>query len=167
MNDTASVNAWDETGQSYPSPNREEFQWIRKRFGNSKISLSRWFTCIETHNPPKPIPLTLGRMPVMSVEVNESFIEPLPEAPYPNPRLPDPYHHLRCPPMEVPTDTDKITILEALKLLANVRAVVYLPSWTVIELEYRDSRLYEPMSLPGIVAGRTSLYHYAEILSYR
>ncbi|KAI2731885.1 hypothetical protein CBS147332_1024 [Penicillium roqueforti] len=161
MNDTAPFTLWDDTDRKYRLPTKEEFQWISKKFGDGKISLSGWFICIATDNPPKPVPLTLGCMPVMFVGVNQSFLEPLPKAPYPNPRLPDPCPDLRWPPMGFPTDADNITVLEALEPLAHVRAVMYLPSWIIIELEYGDSRVYELKSLPGIVAGRTALYHHA------
>ncbi|CAI7665686.1 unnamed protein product [Penicillium discolor] len=72
------------------------------------------------------------------------------------------------PPNPVPLTVgyvDNVT-LKALKPLANVRAVVYLPLWTVVELEYGDNRVYERMSLPRIVAGRTTMYHHAEAPFY-
>jgi hypothetical protein len=36
-----------------------------------------------------------------------------------------------------------------------------------VELEYGDGRAYEPRSLPGTVAGRTTLYHHAETPFYK
>ncbi|KAJ5962080.1 hypothetical protein N7501_007021 [Penicillium viridicatum] len=35
-----------------------------------------------------------------------------------------------------------------------------LPSWIVVELVYGDNRVYERRSLPGTVAGRTTMYHH-------
>ncbi|KAJ5941063.1 hypothetical protein N7516_001231 [Penicillium verrucosum] len=162
MNDNAPFTLWDETNRRYRAPMRNEFEWIHQKFGNGKFLKSGWFICIETDNPPKPVPLTLGCMPVIFVRTGETFFEPLPEAPYPNPRLPDPCPYLRWPLMEFPTDADSVAFLEALEPLANVRAVVHLPSWTVVELECGDGRVYEPHSLPGVIAGRTALYHHSQ-----
>jgi hypothetical protein len=64
--------------------------------------------------------------------------------------------------MAFPTKEQNIRLLTALEPFASIRAVLYLPSWTVVELRYGDGRVYEPESLPGIVAGRTTLYHHAE-----
>lgn len=143
--------------------------------------MAGWYLCIETNNPPNPVPLTVGCQPAIFVRINETVLEPLPKAPYPNPltvlepcpkapylnpRLPDPCPHLRLPRMEFPTDADNVTVLEALKPLANVRAVMYLPFWTVVELVYGDNRVYERRSLPGTVAGRTTMYHHEEAPFY-
>ncbi|KAJ5184433.1 hypothetical protein N7491_007702 [Penicillium cf. griseofulvum] len=68
--------------------------------------------------------------------------------------------------MEFPTDADSVAFLKALEPLANVRAVVYLPSWAVLELECGDGRVYEPQSLPGVIAGRTTLYHHSQPRCY-
>src|SRR6202021_4343178 len=58
-------------------------------------------------------------------------------------------------------------ILTALKPIANVRAITYMPHWTIVELEYGDGRHYEPKSLPGTVGGHTALYHHAEAPFYK
>ncbi|CAG7942209.1 unnamed protein product [Penicillium nalgiovense] len=162
MNDNAPFTLWDRMNRQYRAPTRDEFEWIHKKFGNGKFLQSGWYICIETDNPPKPVPLTLGCMPVMFVRTGETFFEPFPEAPYPNPRLPDPCPDLNWPPMEFPSDADNVAFLKALEPLANVRAVMYLPSWTVVELEYGDGRVYEPQSLPGVIGGRTVLYHHLQ-----
>ncbi|KAJ5521871.1 hypothetical protein N7527_005986 [Penicillium freii] len=128
--------------------------------------MAGWYLCIETNNPPNPVPLTVGCQPAIFVRINETVLEPMPKAPYSNPRLPDPCPHLRLPRLEFPTEADNITVLEALKPLANVRAVVYLPSWIVVELVYGDNRVYERRSLPGTVAGRATMYHHEEAPFY-
>ncbi|KAJ5543359.1 hypothetical protein N7461_009362 [Penicillium sp. DV-2018c] len=46
--------------------------------------------------------------------------------------------------------------------LARVKAAIFLPSWTIFELEFGDGRSYEKRSLPGVVAGRTALYHHGD-----
>ncbi|KAJ5419875.1 uncharacterized protein N7487_003425 [Penicillium crustosum] len=54
----------------------------------------------------------------------------------------------------------RIAVLTAIAPLARVRAAIFLPAWTIFELEFGDGRSYEKQSLPGVVAGRTALYHH-------
>jgi hypothetical protein len=69
--------------------------------------------------------------------------------------------------MTFPTKEQNIALLMALQPIANVREIIYMPHWTIIELEHGDGRNYEPKSLPGTVAGRTTLYHHAEARFYK
>lgn len=163
---TAPFNLWDDLNRKYRLPTKEEYQWIDTKFEYRSITISGWYICIETNNPPNPVPLTIGYKPAIYIRINETFPEPLPKAPYSNPQIPDPCPHMHLRRMEFPTDADNIALLKALKPLANVRAVVYLPLWTVVELEYGDNRVYERISLPGTVAGRTTMYHHAEAPFY-
>ncbi|KAJ5375059.1 hypothetical protein N7517_007065 [Penicillium concentricum] len=163
--DTAPFSLWDKIERKYRPPTKGEFRWIRNKFGDGTISCYGWFICIKINNPTNQVPLTLGCMPVMFV--HETLHEPFPEALYPNPRLPDPCPHLRWPRIEFSTDAESTTLLKALEPLANIRPVMYLPSLTIIELEYGDSRVYGPRSLPGIVAGRTTIYHHSESPVYK
>lgn len=64
--------------------------------------------------------------------------------------------------MTFPTPAQNAEILAALAPLAAVRKVIYMPHWSIAELEVGDGRVYKPGSLPGIVGGRTMLYHHAE-----
>ena len=189
MNDTAPFTLWDDLNRKYRLPTEEEYQWASNKFGYRSLMMSGWLICIETNNPPNPVPLTVGCMPAIFIGINETFHEPSPNAPYGNPRVPDPCPHLRLPHpspngpysnprvpdpcphlhlprMEFPTDADNVAVLKALEPLANIRAVVYLPWWTVVELVYGDNRVYGPRSLPGTVAGRTTIYHHEEAPFY-
>ncbi|KAJ5186924.1 hypothetical protein N7449_009918 [Penicillium cf. viridicatum] len=74
MNDKAPFTLWDEINRQYRAPMRNEFEWIHQKFGNGKFLQSGWFICIETDNPPKPVPLTLGCMPVNFVRTGETFL---------------------------------------------------------------------------------------------
>ncbi|KAJ5937095.1 hypothetical protein N7466_003545 [Penicillium verhagenii] len=117
--------------------------------------------CIETSSPPQPVPLTIGCMPVYFVGTGESHFETLPRTPHPNHRMLDPYPaHFRWPERQFPSKEQRIAMLVALAPLADVRAIIYLPNWTIVELAHGDGRKYDPMLLPGVVAGRTTLYHH-------
>ncbi|KAL5350772.1 hypothetical protein ACLOAV_004341 [Pseudogymnoascus australis] len=64
--------------------------------------------------------------------------------------------------MTFPTPAQSVEILTALAPLAAVRKVIYMPHWSIAELEVGDGRVYKPESLPGRVGGRTMLYHHSE-----
>ncbi|KAK9848639.1 hypothetical protein MYU51_015661 [Penicillium brevicompactum] len=61
--------------------------------------------------------------------------------------------------MTHPTKNQIVAVLTAIAPLANVRSAIFLPFWTIFELE-TDGRSYERLSLPGVVAGRTALHHH-------
>ncbi|PKX90721.1 uncharacterized protein P174DRAFT_376226 [Aspergillus novofumigatus IBT 16806] len=146
INDTAPFTLWDAENRKFRTPDRNEMQWIHKKFGDGNLGQSGWFMWIETANPPQPIPLTLACMPVIFVGIGACPTEAIPETPYPNPRIQDPCPTLIWPKMAFPTKQQNITLLRALEPFVC----------------YGDGRTYEPRSLPGIVAGRTTLYHHAD-----
>ncbi|KAJ5081372.1 hypothetical protein NUU61_009636 [Penicillium alfredii] len=167
MNDIAPFTLWNGQTRKFRSPTHVELSWIRGNFGDGKIGWTGWFIWIETANPPLPVPLTIGCMPVYFVGTGETHFEALPRAPYANPRVPDPCPTIRLPEMQFPTKEQNIMVLTALQPLADVRAILYLPNWTIVELRHGDGRVYKPKSLPGVVAGRTTLYHHEEEPFYK
>jgi hypothetical protein len=167
INDKAPFNLWDTKNRKYRSPKGKELEWLRDNFGDCQFGSSGWYLWIETANPPQPVPLTVGCMPVMFIGIGEEHWEPIPRSPYPNPRVPDPCPALQWPIMTFPTKEQNTALLIALQSMANVREIIYMPHWTIVELEYGDGRIYEPKSLPGTVAGRTTLYHHAEARFYK
>jgi hypothetical protein len=166
MNDKAPFNLWDAQKRQYRSLTRNELQWIHHNFGGGEIGTSGWYMCIETANPPQPVPLTVGCMPVKFTGIGELEWEPIPRSSYPNPRVPDPCPAIHWPVMAFPTLEQNVALLTALQPIVNVRAIFYLPHWTIVELEYGDGRVYEPNSLPGTVGRRTTLYHHAKAPFY-
>lgn len=163
INDSAPFTLWDEVNRKFHHPTREQSAWIRRRFGDGTLSHNGWLMRIETASPPKPVPFTLGAMPVLFVPPGGPFEEPIPSAPYPNPRLPNPCPWIRWPQMVNPTKSQRTAVLEAISQLANVRAAIFLPFWTIFELETGDGRSYPELSLPGTVGGRAALYHHQKI----
>lgn len=163
VNDTAPFTLWDGQARRFRMPSKEELPWVRAKFGSTSMYFNGWLICIETASPPQPIPLTLGTVPVICVRPGEMYEEPLPLSGYSNPRVPDPCSTLRWPDKTHPTKSQKVAVLRAVAPLAHVRAALFLPHWTIFELETRDGRSYERFSLPGVVAGRTALYHHEDI----
>lgn len=61
-----------------------------------------------------------------------------------------------------PSQTQIEEILKALSSIANVKAITWAGWCCYVELWTGDGRVYEPRSLPGRVAGRTTIYHHSE-----
>lgn len=100
-------------------------------------------------------------MPVIFVGVGERPEAQLPNAGhYANLRIKNPCRHISWPKLSNPKHAQRIAILTALESLANPKSIIFLPSMTVVDLAHNDSRIYNPKSLPGVVAGRTTLYHH-------
>ncbi len=122
---------------------------------------------IETESPPEPVTLTVGCMPVLFVPTKEPPEITYPNAAhYANPRVQDPCIEIRWPLLSNPRKHQKIAILTALGEIVNMKAINFLPSFTVVELQHDDQRIYEKNSLPGVVAGRTTLYHHSQTSFY-
>ncbi|KFY75255.1 hypothetical protein V498_09936, partial [Pseudogymnoascus sp. VKM F-4517 (FW-2822)] len=101
-------------------------------------------------------------MPVIFTNMGEKLWDLTPTSSYANPRVSNPCPEVQWEKMTSPTQDQNIAILTALEPIANVRAIIYMPHWTIVELEYGDGRIYQPESLPGIVGARTTLYHHEE-----
>ena len=163
MNDKAPFTLWDAENRQFRGPSREERTWIRSKFGEGDLLITGWLLYIETAHPPQPIPLTCGAMPVIFVRPGEMFHQPIPTSGSSNPRVPDPCPTVWWPRMTNPSKSQITEVLTAIAELANVTSVNFLPVWTVFELETGDDHNYELASLPGIVAGRTALYHHDDM----
>ena len=100
-------------------------------------------------------------MPVVFVGIDEGPKALIPNAShYANPRINDPCPHIDWPRLSNSNHAQRIGILTALENLANVESITFLPSLTVIDLTHDDNRIYDAKSLPGIVVGRSTLYHH-------
>lgn len=157
LNDNAPFTLWNAEERKFRRPNEEELSWIHEECSTEDWSLTGYLLCIETYRPPCPIPLTLGTLPVKFFRPGREFDPPFPDAPYSNSRVPDPCPNLRWQNMTHPTRSQIAAVLTALEPLADVRAATFLPIWTIFELETEGNRSYEKFSLPGVVAGRTSI----------
>lgn len=146
-----------------------ENDWCDEKFGGDSLSQPGCFTSIPTSSPPKPAPFTLGGMPLIlhppgeGILGMESCIRLTPRGNcYVNPRVANPCPDVTWEDMTFPTPAQNVEILTALAPLAAVRKVIYMPHWSVAELEVGDGRVYKPKSLPGRVGDRTMLYHHSE-----
>ncbi|KFY47121.1 hypothetical protein V494_00165 [Pseudogymnoascus sp. VKM F-4513 (FW-928)] len=167
VNDDAPFTLWDEVKRQYRFPKGTEKDWCTSKFGDGQMASYGWFMTIETDNPPKPVPLTVGCMPVIFTSTGEKLWRLTPTSGYANPRVPNPCPEVQWERMTFPTKDQNIAILTALEPIANVRAIIYMPIWTIVELEYGDGREYQLASLPGTVGARTTLYHHEEEPFYK
>lgn len=114
-------------------------------------------------SPPKPVPSTLGWMPVLFVGIGEVPENPRPSARhFANPSVQDPYSQISWPKISNPKKLQKRAALVCLAEIFNLITIYFLLSMMVVELALNDGRSYEPHSLLGIVAGWTTLYHHFE-----
>ncbi|KAJ5758226.1 uncharacterized protein N7511_006920 [Penicillium nucicola] len=147
-NDVAPFTLWDEKNRKFRHPSHEELPWIRQQFGEGEVHFSGWLMCIETARPPQPIPLTLGAMSVLFVRSGETVMDLIPRSGYSNPRVHDPCPNVRWLRMTNPTKAQTAAVLAAIAPLAHVRAALFLPFWTIFDLETGDGRSYTRLSLP-------------------
>lgn len=81
---------------------------------------------------------------------------------------------LRQPQSQIPVSSDQLAEIEQPSKASEdgcpiisrrnpqPESYLFLPSMMVVELALNDGRSYETHSLPGTVAGRTTLYHHSE-----
>ncbi|KFY00596.1 hypothetical protein O988_03219 [Pseudogymnoascus sp. VKM F-3808] len=163
ISDTAPFSLWDEENKRYRMPKGPEYEWCREKFGDGTLSGHGWFIAISTSSPSQPAPFTLGGMPLFLHPPHENqWLWMMPRSNYAHPRVANPCPEVKWEQMAFPTKDQNAEILTALEPLANVHRVIYMPYWTLVELEIGDGREYKDFSLPGTVGGRTTLYHHAE-----
>ncbi|MCJ1347970.1 hypothetical protein MMC31_006200 [Peltigera leucophlebia] len=163
VHDKAPFSLWNESDRRFHSPTSNQRAWIIANFSVRGMGWMLHFMYIETDQPPEPVPLTLGCMPVLFVGIGEVPKTPAPSAGYyANPRVKDPCPQISWPKLSNPKKLQKMAVLTCLTETVNPKAIYFLPSMMVVELALNDGRSYEPHSLPGIVAGRTTLYHHSE-----
>lgn len=155
IHDKAPFSLWDEGARKFHFPSPEQRKWIDDTYDVEGSHFKANCCYLETGNPPKPVPLTLGCMPVVFVGIDEGPKALIPNAShYANPRINDPCPHIGWPRLSNPNHAQRIGILTALENFADVESITFLPRMTVIDLTHDDNRIYDAKSLPGIVAGR-------------
>ena len=165
--DNAPFDLWSEQKHEFGLPSGEESEWIRQTYGVRAIGHFGNFLVLETAVPPEPLPLTVGGAPTMFVPIREPGkmmlydpFTPHHNTNYASPRVQDPISTFRLAHWMDPSKEQMNQIYYALSHLASVKRITYVWKITIVELEV-DGRSYESRSLPGIVAGCTTLYHHS------
>ena len=163
VHDKAPFSLWNQSDRRFLPPTKDQGAWICANFSACGMGWMLHFMYIETDQPPEQVPLTLGCMPVLFVGKGEAPRSPTPSAMhYANPRVKDPCPQISWPRLSNPQKHQKTAVLSYLAEIVNPRAIYFLPSMMVVELALNDGRSYQTHSLPGTVAGRTTLYHHSE-----
>lgn len=165
MHDSAPFELWDPCENDFRYPTEKELSWIMNTYHAIAVDIAFPVLVVETHTPPDPVPLTVGC-------VLTHFLKPGTDIP-PRPMWANAVHlsnpRLRDPAVESgtllgayanPSVKEMMAIVDALKTLCNFKAVNFIRPHIVVEL--KEDRQYEKRSLPGIVAGRPTLYHQSE-----
>lgn len=166
ISDNAPFELWVEETHEFRFPSEEERGWIRRAYGTQSIGHFGNFLVLETAIPPDPLPLTVAGFPTMFVPLRlpgELLYDPFTprhNTLYASPRVPDPIRSFKLMHWIDPTKDQMNQIAYALSQLASVKRITYVWKFTIVELEV-DGRVYETRSLPGVVAGCTTLYHHS------
>jgi hypothetical protein len=176
VEDTAPFSLWDQKTKDFRSPTKVETGWIFDRYSARGITILWPILIIETEHPPSPLPLTVACVAALFVpppdppegenrfpsaygpsflQVNTSFASP---------RVPDPISHYKLEPWKIPSRQQQEHVLEVLSPMMNIKRLNFTWPYIIVEL-HTDDRAYGRYSLPGRVAGCTTLYHQSE-LSY-
>lgn len=129
---------------------------------------------IETNYPPDPLPVTVACVAVRFIppsasstggrlqQFNDSYQSiPQVNTSFASPRVADPMSAYTFTAWQIPTSTQQEDILHALSTLMNAKAVNLWWPYMIVELHV-DDVVYENHSLPGRVAGFTTIYHRSD-----
>lgn len=166
VSDKAPFNLWSEQEHEFRFPSDEEEKWICNTYGVRSLGHFGNFLVIETAIPPNPLPLTTAGFPTMFVPIRqpkEMLYDPFTprnNTDYASPQVKDPINTFKLSHWIDPSKDQMDEISFALCHLASVKRITYVWKITIVELKI-DGRTYERRSLPGIVAGCTTLYHHS------
>ena len=179
LEDTAPFSLWDQERKEFRGPTDIEKSWIFSRYQATAIHLDWPIVIIETEYPPSPLPVTVGCVAALfvpppnpfmgekasssrylssqylpsSFEVNTSFASP---------RVLDPISTYKLESWKIPTRKQQEHVLEVLNPMMNIKRLNFVWPYIIVEL-YMDDRVYATHSLPGRIAGCTTLYHRSEL----
>ena len=162
IHDRAPFSLWKEEARRFSFPSPEQRQYIFNAFHAVSFEFRGWLLVIKTSNPPSPVvPLTVGCCPAIFVPPDYTHKYLVGNAPYPNPRIPDPCPQFAWSEMSSPPKDKVLGIISALSSMAHIRRAYFLPHQIVVELVHDDGRVYGYRSLPGRVADMSTTYHHA------
>lgn len=134
---------------------------------------------IETEYPPSPLPVTVGCVAALFVPPPDTFMgekasssrylssQYLPSSfelntSFYSPRVLNPISTYKLEPWKIPTRKQQEHVLEVLDPIMNIKQLNFVWPCIIVEL-CTDDRVYATHSLPGRIAGCTTLYHRSEL----
>ncbi|KAE8349273.1 hypothetical protein BDV28DRAFT_152044 [Aspergillus coremiiformis] len=160
--DAAPFTLWDAESNDFRPAAPHETQWIVDTFCAESITYAWPQIFIETATPPSSVPLTVACVAASFIPVGSKPRFLSANTSYSNPRIADPIPaHLHLPKWERPSTEQCRLVLEALGCIVNIEAINFLAPIIIVELQYGDGKEYGRISLPGLVGGRTTIYHHS------
>lgn len=160
ISDVAEFSLWDEYSQKFRQPTSNEATWITKYYQAEEVLFTFPTIKIKTSVPPEPLPLTVACVAVQFLPSTAKATPPPSVTAYANPRLPDPMS-FNLPAWGSPSEFQRREIIDVLSAFVNIQSITWLGPRCFVEIR-RDEKRYDNHSLPGYVAGKPTLYHYAE-----
>ena len=162
--DLAPFTLWDTESGDFQHPTPQQNQWILEHFNAVSVTYTWPRIIIETPIPPLPVPLTVACVAAVFVPVGSRPRHLTTRTGYSNPRLPDPIPpHMHLPKWGRPSSEQCQFVIERLAWNMNINAISFISPIIVVELCDQDGKKYERRSLPGIVGGRTTIYHHSDM----
>lgn len=166
LHDTAPFTLWNSDEHDFRPPTHIETSWILNRYRASTVYVEWPVLYVETNFPPNPVPVTVACVAVRFVPPSSSsssyrdFYQSIPSVntSFASPRIPDPISAFNVKAWHLPTSNQQREIINALSNLMNVKAVNFFWPYLIVELDM-DAVIYQNHSLPGRVAGFTTIYH--------
>ena len=129
-------------------------------FDAEEIQVDITFIIIKTQDPPSPVPLTIGTLPVIFCPPQHHVKKLRGKVGYCQPRMPDPCAGISTSEFELPTHVEMYGIVRILDTLMNCQEIFLSNHHIMVVLVHGDGREYNRRSLPGIVTGRATTYYH-------
>jgi hypothetical protein len=161
MDDDAPFNLWIAKKKIFREATPEENDWILAQYQAHGLysRIDRIF--VYTPNPPTPVPLTLGCVPVVFLPVHDMKAHydemPWPKPLHLDPHVPDPMG-FRIGKWALPTEVQWEMVATFLCSIVPVKTITFLGSYLHVEIDTGDL-IYLTSSLPRYVAGKCVMYH--------
>lgn len=168
FDDHAPFHLWDEARHVFRKMAMDEVSWIVKSFSTDSSRVSEVltngpfiFVRMSGALPPSP-PLTIGGAVARFIVDGDRGCDQLCllTTDYANPRLPDPVPLTSVKPYTTPSAQQVEAVVNAMAQLADVEIVAFYCYSLIVQLRWNE-RSYSRHSLPGIVGGRSVIYHHA------
>lgn len=164
IDDDAPFSLWVAQKGIFRKTTAEENRWILDQYQSPEFYSRADRIFIYTPNPPTPVPLTLGCVPVVFLPVHDMTAH-FDEMPWPkpvcfNPNVPDPMG-FRIGKWALPTQAQWETVATFLCSKFPIKTITFIDCYLQVEIE-TDGRTYLTSGLPGYVAGKTTVYYQQE-----
>ena len=155
--DNAPFSLWDLQNMDFLEATDTQIAWIRRTYNAPTLTFEWPTLVIHTDTPPNPLPVTVAYVAARFVPAAHVWMSRIINNGLRNPRLPDPVP-FRVQRWTEPNDEQVKEITAALMSFVVIKAINFTGVFIHVELN-QDGRKYERHSLPGRVAGISTLYH--------